>query len=533
MKKILISFTLFVAFSFSLSAQMVLQAKFTGLGQYDNIRREKLNKSGEKFSIYFDYQKTVYYNTDGSIWKILDSSVIKQVPCTKARWSGLAWTNTYKSTNDLEFSYYCNGNKSFGFADENGKSFFSSNEQVIDYKFYGKKGIVTTDKFIFSSQDSFKTFKYYADKNGALTLAKTFKDSRTALMGFSNVAQYSAKNFYQITKDNKVNLFDLNFNPLATTPVPAFPSEVPIVIVEDISQKLYNADDKWEFALSYYDAKFDVKYRIFDETGKILKEFNNFPNTNSTGSRMFVSSIDTTADKMYEIPGFKILKVYDGKEKFAGFDKKGQVINSLNDYGVNSSFSLFTEKGTLIQKVKVDAVPGYNYYYTTYTALPNDKYAFLHVYSSIAFALNNQYFYRVVLPDGKIQDFKEYGNFSIKTLEGSDVLLFLNKFDDKNVQTIEIYNFGKYAVTTNDTEILTGVSIYPNPFEDKLTVELKNAEQGLVKVSLTNQLGQIVDSKESNETNITMNGYGSYAKGIYFLTIEQNGKKSIQKVVKN
>ena len=64
-------------------------------------------------------------------------------------------------------------------------------------------------------------------------------------------------------------------------------------------------------------------------------------------------------------------------------------------------------------------------------------------------------------------------------------------------------------------------------------MELKNEEQGLVKVSLTNQLGQIVDSKESNETNITMNGYGIYAKGIYFLTIEQNGKKSIQKVVKN
>ena len=51
MKKILISFTLFVAFSFSLSAQMVLQAKIDGLSQYEDVYRAKLNKSGEKLRV--------------------------------------------------------------------------------------------------------------------------------------------------------------------------------------------------------------------------------------------------------------------------------------------------------------------------------------------------------------------------------------------------------------------------------------------------------------------------------------------------
>ena len=535
MKKILISFALFIAFSSSLSAQLVLQAKFTGLYEYANIQRKKLNKSGEKFSIYSDYQKTAYYNTDGSVWKVLDGSIIKQTPCMEAEWTGVSRTDTYKSTDDLEFSYSCKENKAFGLADENGKSFFNTNEPVVDYIFYGKQGLITADKDIFTQQDSFKTFKYYANKNGIPTLTKTFQDSRTALLSISYVSQYNLKNLFQVTKDNKVNLFDLDANLLSTTPVPAFPSGVPFAAVQNSSQKLYNTDDKWEFALWYFDIKLKNKYRIFDETGKILKEFGSFPYYNSTGSRMIVYSKDTVPTKLYELPGFKVLKVYDGNEYFDDFDSKGQVVNALDSYILDNTFSLLTEKGTLIKKVEIDPILDYNYQRTSYADLPNNKYVFVHVFSSDVPTTNNnnKYLYRVTFPDGKTQDFKDYSGFYFQTLEGADILLYFDKFDDKNERTTEIYNFGKYAVSTTDAETLTGVSIYPNPFEDKLTVELKNAEQGLVKVSLTNQLGQIVDSKESNETNITMNGYGSYAKGIYFLTIEQNGKKSIQKVVKN
>ena len=534
MKKILISFTLFVAFSFSLSAQMVLQAKITGLGQYDNVQRNKLNKSGEKFLIYFSDKKITFYNPNGSVWKTIDSSIIKQTPCTKAIWDRGLTTNTYKSTDELEFFYTCQENGSIGIADENGKSFFNSNEPMENFDFYGKKGFVTADKYIYSSKDSFKTFKYYADKNGTPTLVKTFKDSRTALIGFSVAAQYNTKSFYQITKDNKINLFDLNANLLATIPVPAFPSGVPIAIVENISQKLYNTDDKWECGMWYFDKNSNTKYRIFDETGKILKEFNNFAYTNPQGTRMIVYAKDTVPTRLYELPGLKVLKVYKGKpEYFGGFDNQGQVEAYIDNYSVDNTYSLLTEKGVLLKKVKIDAISGYDYYYTSHTSLPNNKYVFVHTYSLTGSNADNRYLYRVTFSDGKTQDFKDYNNSSLSTLEGADVLLILDKIDSKKEKTTEIYNFGKYAVGINEAETLTGVSIYPNPFEDKLTVELKNAEQGLVKVSLTNQLGQIVDSKESNETNITMNGYANYAKGIYFLTIEQNGKKSIQKVVKN
>ena len=539
MKKILFSLTLFVAFSFSLSAQMVWETNFTDLGQSVSFNRENLNKAGEKFvNSYYDKKalKIEFYNSNGTVWKVIDSSiVIKELPCMNVtKEVGVETKIKFKKTSDFELYCTSKGCSKLVIADEEGNVMF--NDTITDSYAKNSNGISVLNA---TSIYQIKNLKYYSNDNGVFTLTKTLNDIRAGGFVKTHVSQYDNKYFYEITKDYNVKVYDLNWKLLFTTPIPVISTPYSQLRVSEVSQKLFNTDDKFEFVLYVSNKNLQHTITVFDETGKILwkkKSIEDFLNFNSSGTRMYDFIGSAAKATLYKLPGLDTIGTYGGNDVL--FDTKEQAIIINDNYANDKTFSISSET-KLIKKVGINNISGYKYNGTTAVELPNNQYAFLQGFLDINATSNpntNSYIYRIVLPDGKTQDFKNYklSNTELSIVGGLDTKLMLSKFDVANdKKIIEIYNFGKYAVGTNEAETLTGVSIYPNPFEDKLTVELKNAEQGLVKVNLTNQLGQIVDSKESNETNITMNGYGSYAKGIYFLTIEQNGKKSIQKVVKN
>ena len=535
MKKILCYLMLFVAFSYTADAQMILQAKVTTL-QNRPVSRVKLKKSGEKLTYRTtNPTKRFYLNTDGSIWKTVDNASIKQTPCANATWANTVNSfSPMQSTNDLEYFYKCPNDNSIGMTDENGKSFFNTNEPVLgDYVTHDNLGFITCDKAISSATDSIKTFKYYKNNNGVLTLAKTFKDVRTALGSFTSSGD--AQNIiYQITKDNKVILYDLNFNVLATVPVAPFPNGVQSINIKNVYQKVFNTDSKWEFTMTVYDKDGKSSTYIYDEAGSILLEVKGNTYNNATNTRMIAYSF--LENKLYELPGLKLLKTCTYPESLNGFNSKNAAEIYLDNYKIDKTFSVLSENGTVIKKIKITDVAGYDYNNTIYVELPNNSYAFLLYYysSTTSSSTPNSRLFSVILPDGKIQDFKDYDNAYFSELAGANLNLFSTKVDvAKNEKTTEIYNFGKYVGTNDATEQLTGVSVYPNPFADNIVVQLDNNEQGEVTLSLTNQLGQVLSSQTSNETTINMNGYANYPSGLYFMSVEQNGKKTIQKIVKN
>lgn len=76
------------------------------------------------------------------------------------------------------------------------------------------------------------------------------------------------------------------------------------------------------------------------------------------------------------------------------------------------------------------------------------------------------------------------------------------------------------------------VVIYPTPTEDVAYVEIKNYNNQLVKLEITDALGKIVLSSDTKEA-ITKINTVDFTKGIYFLTIKGDGYKHTKRFIKN
>lgn len=94
--------------------------------------------------------------------------------------------------------------------------------------------------------------------------------------------------------------------------------------------------------------------------------------------------------------------------------------------------------------------------------------------------------------------------------------------------------FGCHNVEVTSVEELqkNSVSIYPNPVNNELTVSLKQTAQK-VSITLTDIAGRtMVKQQYANTSTIKVNT-STLAKGVYFLMLEENGKMSQYKLVKD
>lgn len=87
--------------------------------------------------------------------------------------------------------------------------------------------------------------------------------------------------------------------------------------------------------------------------------------------------------------------------------------------------------------------------------------------------------------------------------------------------------FGTGISTAN---VIAGVSIYPNPTTDNVTLKLDNTSE-VMSVEVINTLGQVVSTKEINSTTNTIEL--PETKGMYFVKVSSANKSNIFKVTKN
>jgi hypothetical protein len=83
---------------------------------------------------------------------------------------------------------------------------------------------------------------------------------------------------------------------------------------------------------------------------------------------------------------------------------------------------------------------------------------------------------------------------------------------------------------SNDSNVLFGLSIYPNPTKGVVNVDFENLDQN-VNYLLFNSLGQIISKGtfDSNQNKITFDGQG----GFYFLKLMSDKKTHVVKIIKN
>ena len=79
------------------------------------------------------------------------------------------------------------------------------------------------------------------------------------------------------------------------------------------------------------------------------------------------------------------------------------------------------------------------------------------------------------------------------------------------------------------------VTIYPNPFDNEITIKVNVVKDQIVSIQLYSLTGQIVLDKKQNVVSgeNVLKIQPRVPSGAYLLQIEINGEKIIKKVIKN
>jgi hypothetical protein len=85
-------------------------------------------------------------------------------------------------------------------------------------------------------------------------------------------------------------------------------------------------------------------------------------------------------------------------------------------------------------------------------------------------------------------------------------------------------------LSITEPKSITGVTAFPNPSNDQISVQFTAKENAAVTVSIANVMGQVIATQNlgntyAGQTNAATFNTGSLASGIYLYTIEANGQR--------
>lgn len=86
----------------------------------------------------------------------------------------------------------------------------------------------------------------------------------------------------------------------------------------------------------------------------------------------------------------------------------------------------------------------------------------------------------------------------------------------------------KWQVATNDAALGQNVSVFPNPFNTEFTVKMTESVE---RISIHNTIGQLMYTIEQPSENQVINS-NSWSEGLYFITVEKEGRHFTTKIVK-
>lgn len=211
MKKYFYPLCLGIALSFPMFGQWTLLGTVKNApSDVYNLERFQMKKTGEKVG-YYDATAKSYklFNRDGSSWKTYKSAT--QAQCIGAQQvSAPFWNRQTLSTNsDFEYVFSCNedpatGLRSFGIADETGKTIHLFPEKLGDVFAYNS-GVFTMSKPLLGTKvDTLRTVDFYKNTNGVLTKTKTFSNTRFVGEVQSKDPKFNGTHYFELTKDRKL-----------------------------------------------------------------------------------------------------------------------------------------------------------------------------------------------------------------------------------------------------------------------------------------------------------------------------------------
>jgi hypothetical protein len=110
-------------------------------------------------------------------------------------------------------------------------------------------------------------------------------------------------------------------------------------------------------------------------------------------------------------------------------------------------------------------------------------------------------------------------------------------FDTTSYATNYILLTGCDVAVQDPVALLSSMIVYPNPTPDIAYVRMIAVESGLHQVSIFNMQGQVLDHQSvyadaHQPTTITLDRINDLPQGLYFVTIEKDGKRATQKLIR-
>jgi protease II len=98
-------------------------------------------------------------------------------------------------------------------------------------------------------------------------------------------------------------------------------------------------------------------------------------------------------------------------------------------------------------------------------------------------------------------------------------------------KTVQVLNCtdGGVGIAENNN-LSANVSVFPNPAHDVVNISVPVSGSDVYKVKLINVIGAVVYEEKISKENFSINLAGK-AKGVYFLSIENNTQKAVKKIV--
>ena len=126
-----------------------------------------------------------------------------------------------------------------------------------------------------------------------------------------------------------------------------------------------------------------------------------------------------------------------------------------------------------------------------------------------------------------------YPNSQNIELDNSDGCLINESFDNITSSVVIEINKNKpaCAVLSNDETVVEDtISIYPNPAQNVLHVDLKEQPQNAVNYEIVNMVGQVILKGKLNSKNNTLS-IQSFAEGMYLMRLEKSNKITTKKIM--
>jgi hypothetical protein len=98
------------------------------------------------------------------------------------------------------------------------------------------------------------------------------------------------------------------------------------------------------------------------------------------------------------------------------------------------------------------------------------------------------------------------------------------------------FEYSQVVTVVNENDLSSGIVTYPNPFSDRLSIDIKGAKAGNASIQVMDISGRLIMSfdktiLDGNQT-LTLDGLASLSQGVYFVRVSASGLNNVTKLIK-